>query len=113
MTLVINESVICKKIMQSSIQPGDRIFKLIFKLIREGWVIHFWLLDKTHFVWLTLSTRSSVWNLKKMPVISVYWLAAQQQASTCRRQKSRSIYSKFNAEDNELTPSFQDPEEMA
>ena len=48
-----------------------------------------------------------------MPVISVYWFAAQQQTSTCRRQKSRSIYSKFSVEENELTPSFQNSQEVA
>ena len=57
--------------------------------------------------------RSSVWNLIKMPVISLYWFVAQQQTSTCRRRKSRSIYSKFSVEENELTPSFQDPQEVA
>ena len=54
----------------------------------------------------TLRTRSSVSNLKKMLVISVYWFAALQQTSTCRRRKFRSIYSKFSIEKNELTPSF-------
>ena len=48
-----------------------------------------------------------------MPVISVYWFAAEQQTSTCSRQKSSSIYSKFSAEENELTPSFQKEQEMA
>ena len=62
---------------------------------------------------LTLRTCSSVWNLKKMSVISVYWFAVQQQTSTERFQKSRSFYSKFSAEENELTPSFQNPQEMA
>ena len=62
---------------------------------------------------LTLRTRSSVWNLKKMPVISLYWFAAEQQSSTCRRQKSHSIYSIFSVEENELTPSFQNPQKVA
>ena len=48
-----------------------------------------------------------------MPVISLYWFAAQQQTSTCRRQKSHSIYSKFSLEENELTNSFQNPQEVA
>ena len=48
-----------------------------------------------------------------MPVISLYWFAVQQQTSTRRRQKSRSIYSKFSVEENELTPSFQNPQEGA
>ena len=34
---------------------------------------------------------------------SVYWFAALQQTSTCRRHKSHSIYSKFSVEENELT----------
>ena len=50
---------------------------------------------------------------KKLPVISLYWFAAQQQTSTCRRQKSRSIYSKFSVEWSELTPSFQNALEVA
>ena len=40
-----------------------------------------------------------------MPVISLYWFAAQQ--------KPRSIYSKFSVELSELTPSFQNPQEVA
>ena len=48
-----------------------------------------------------------------MPVISLHWFTAQQQTSTCRRQKSRSINSKFSVEENELTPSFQKPQEAA
>ena len=48
-----------------------------------------------------------------MPVISMYWFAAQQQTSTLRRQKSRSIYSKFSAELSELTASFQNLHEVA
>ena len=54
----------------------------------------------------TLRARSSVWNLWKMLVISLYWCADQQQTITCRRQKSGSLYSKFSVEWNELTPSF-------
>ena len=48
-----------------------------------------------------------------MPVISLYWFAAQQQISTCRRQKSCSIYSRFSVEENELTPGFQKQQEVA
>ena len=43
----------------------------------------------------------------------MYWFAVQQQTSTYRRQKSRSIYSKFSVELSELTPSFQNPQEVA
>ena len=38
-----------------------------------------------------------------MQVISLYWFAAQQQASTLRRQKTGLLYVKFNAEINELS----------
>ena len=48
-----------------------------------------------------------------MPVISLYWFPAQQQTSTYRRQKSRSIYLKFSVELSELTPSLQNPQEVA
>ena len=48
-----------------------------------------------------------------MPVISLYRFAAQQQTSTLRRQKSCYIYSKFSVELSELTPSFQNPQEVA
>ena len=48
-----------------------------------------------------------------MPAISLYWFATQQQISTCRRQKSCSIYLKFDVEWSELTPSFQNPQEVA
>ena len=50
---------------------------------------------------------------KKMPVISMYWFAAQQQTSTYQRQKYRPIYSKFSVEQSELTPSFQNLQEVA
>ena len=43
----------------------------------------------------------------------MYWFAVQQQTSTRRQQKSRSIYSKCSVEENELTPSFQNPQEVA
>ena len=39
--------------------------------------------------------------------------AAQQQSSTCRNQKSLSMYLKFSVEENELTPSFQNRQEDA
>ena len=41
-----------------------------------------------------------------MQVISLYWFAAQQQASTLRRQKTGLLYVKFNAEINELSLFF-------
>ena len=70
---------------------------------------------------LTLRTRSSAEISKKIEIFTVlkklksslYWFAAQQQTSTFRRQKSRSIYSKFSVEENELTLSFQNPQEVA
>ena len=48
-----------------------------------------------------------------MPVVSLCWFAAQQQTSTCRHQKSGSIYLKFSVEVNELIPSFQNPQKVA
>ena len=48
-----------------------------------------------------------------MPVISLYWFAAQQETSTCRRRKSYSTYSKFSVEMSELAPSFENLEEVA
>ena len=48
-----------------------------------------------------------------MPATSVYWFAMQQQTTTRRRQKSHFIYSEFRVEENELTPSFQNPQQMA
>ena len=36
-----------------------------------------------------------------MVVILLYWFAAPQQTSACRRQQSGSFYSKFSAEFNE------------
>ena len=47
-----------------------------------------------------------------MRVISLYWFAAQQQTSACRRQASGSFYSKFSVEWSELTPSFQNRQEV-
>ena len=62
-----------------------------------------------------INPQSALFGLKsqKMPVISLYWFAAQQQTSTLRRQKYRSIYSKFSVELSELTPRFQNPQEVA
>ena len=48
-----------------------------------------------------------------MPVIALNWFAAQQQTSTLRRQKYRSIYSKFSVELSGLTPRFQKEQEVA
>ena len=48
-----------------------------------------------------------------MLVISLYWFAAEQQANRSRRQKSHSIYSKFGVPKNELTPRFQNQQELA
>ena len=42
-----------------------------------------------------------------MPVISVYWLAAQQQTNKSKRRNYGSIYSSFCLEENQLSPSFQ------
>ena len=50
---------------------------------------------------------------KKMPLILLYWFAAQQQTSSLRSQKSPSIYSKFSVELSELPPSFQNAQEVA
>ena len=61
----------------------------------------------------TPDTRPLVWNLKKMSVILVYWFAVQKQTTTCRRQKSGSIYSKFCLEENEIAPSFQNLMDVA
>ena len=47
-----------------------------------------------------------------MPVILLYWFAAQQQTSTCRCHTFHSIYSNFSVKENELTTSFQNPQEM-
>ena len=48
-----------------------------------------------------------------MLVISVYWFAAQKQTATHTRERSPSTSSKFCVEENELTPSFQNPPELA
>ena len=48
-----------------------------------------------------------------MPVISLYWFAAQHETGTYQRKKSRSIYSKLSMEWSELTPSFQNLQEVA
>ena len=41
-----------------------------------------------------------------MPIILLFWFAAQLQTSTGRRQKYGSSYSKFTVEFNEVTPSL-------
>ena len=43
----------------------------------------------------------------------MHWFAKQKQTSTCRRLKPHSIYLKFSADDNEVTTTFQNPQEMA
>ena len=48
-----------------------------------------------------------------MLVISLYWFAVQQQTSTSRRQKPRSISSTFSVEERELTPNLQNALEVA
>ena len=48
-----------------------------------------------------------------MLVILVYWFAAQKQAATHTRERSPSTSSTFCVEENELTPSFQNPPELA
>ena len=48
-----------------------------------------------------------------MQAISLYWFAVQKQTSIYRRQKSCSIYSKLSVEENEFTPSFKNPQEIA
>ena len=58
---------------------------------------------------LALRARSLVWNLKKS---AGNLIAAQQQTSTCRSQKSGSVYPKFSAEENELTLHFEDLQEV-
>ena len=45
--------------------------------------------------------------LKKLPLISLSWFGAQQQASTLSGQISRSTYSEFMEKLSEFTPSFQ------
>ena len=41
-----------------------------------------------------------------MVVLSLYWFGAQQQTSGSRRQKSGSVWLKFNVEESEVTPGF-------
>ena len=41
-----------------------------------------------------------------MPVISLYWLSAQQKTSTLRRQKQNLLDSKFSVESNGFVPNF-------
>ena len=45
-------------------------------------------------------------NFEKMHALSLYWLAAQQQTSTFRRQKFDFLHSKFSAEFTELSLRF-------
>ena len=42
----------------------------------------------------------------KMPVILLYWFAAQQQNNSLRRQKYSLFRSKFSVESNEYVPGF-------
>ena len=48
-----------------------------------------------------------------MPVILLYWFAAQEETSTCTREKSSSFYAKFSLKYNEVTPGFLNQEEGA
>ena len=43
---------------------------------------------------------------EKMPVISLYWFAAQQQNSLLRRQKDSLFDSRFSVESYEYVPTF-------
>ena len=35
------------------------MYSLGYKLIRAGWIIHFWLFNDTHFVWLDPLTKQA------------------------------------------------------
>ena len=48
-----------------------------------------------------------------MLVISLYWLAAQQQTNRYEHQKSHTLYPEFSVECSELTPGFQNAQEVA
>ena len=50
---------------------------------------------------------------EKMPVISLYWFAAQQKNSSLRRQKYSFFPSKFSVESNEYAPSFYKEQKLA
>ena len=56
-----------------------------------------------------IDLRTRILISKRMSVISVYWFVAQQQNSRWGRQSTESIYSKFQVEENELTPTFKKP----
>ena len=63
---------------------------------------------------LTLRTCSSVKNLKKkMPTTSLCWFAVRQQTSTLKHQKARSIYTRISVGLSDLSPSFQNLQEVA
>ena len=62
---------------------------------------------------LTLSHRTLSKNLKKRQLLSPYWFAAQQQASTFGRQKLDPFYLKFRAELNEFIPRVQKQQKRA
>ena len=49
----------------------------------------------------------------KVTVISLYWFAVQQEASTSKLQISYSIYSKFSLKMNELSPNVLKLQEVA
>ena len=73
-----------------------------------------WIIISIKYVFTSNLTFAPQFEIsKKMSGISLYWIAAQQKASTCRRQKSHSIYSKFRVEENELTLRFQYPQKVA
>ena len=50
---------------------------------------------------------------EKIQPISRYWFAAQQQTSTCRRQKFALFYPEFTPEFNELSLMFWTRQEVA
>ena len=45
--------------------------------------------------------------------MSLYWFAAQQKTSSLRHQKYACFYSKFNAQFDELSPTFSKQQEVA
>ena len=53
------------------------------------------------------------WNLKKIPVFLVYWLAVKQQTHKCRYRKYHYIYWKLSLVENELILSFNNALEVA
>ena len=59
--------------------------------------------------------HTSFFNIfEKMPVISLYWFAAQQQNSSLRRRQNYSLFRfKFSVESNEYVPSFFKEEKVA